>query len=67
MKKETGKYVQNIEPTSTFAFSKQEGTWELMLDGEIVKAIWNSKGAAEAAIPVERKRRLAKKGVSYAS
>jgi hypothetical protein len=34
------------------------GAWHLILDGVMVKADFNSKGAAEAAIPVERARRL---------
>jgi hypothetical protein len=34
--------------------------WRLILDGVIVPAEFNSKGAAEAAIPVERARRLKK-------
>jgi hypothetical protein len=33
------------------------GAWKLMLDGVIVPAEFNSKGAALAAIPVERMRR----------
>ena len=37
--------------------------WHLMLDGAMVPAEFNSKGAALAAIPVERARR-AKKAVA---
>jgi hypothetical protein len=36
------------------------GDWKLLLDGVMVPAEWNSKGAAEAAIPVERARRAKK-------
>ena len=32
--------------------------WHLLLDGVLVQAEFNCKGAAEAAIPVERERRL---------
>lgn len=34
-----------------------KGAWKLMLDGVMVPAEFNCKGAAQAAIPVERKRR----------
>lgn len=37
------------------------GAWKLILDGSMVPAEFNSKGAAEAAIPVERERRERKK------
>ena len=36
------------------------GAWYLMLDSVLVRADFNSKGAAEAAIPVERARRAKK-------
>ena len=36
------------------------GAWRLILDGVMVQAEWNCKGAAEAAIPVERARRIKK-------
>lgn len=32
--------------------------WRVMVDGEIVPAEFNSKGAATAAIEVERRRRV---------
>jgi hypothetical protein len=38
------------------------GAWKLILDGIVVPAEWNCKGAALAAIEVERKRRLKKRG-----
>jgi hypothetical protein len=41
----------------TEAFLLRDG-WHLVLDGVVVPATWNTKGAAEAAIPVERKRRM---------
>jgi hypothetical protein len=41
----------------TQVFTIREGEWKLLLDGMMVPAEWNSKGAAEAAIPVERERR----------
>lgn len=31
--------------------------WQAIIDGEMVDADFNSKGAAEAAIPIERARR----------
>jgi len=34
--------------------------WRLILDGVMVPAEWNCKGAAEAAVPVERARRAKK-------
>ena len=37
-------------------------SWHLTLDGKMVPAEFNSKGAAEAAIPVERARRAKKAG-----
>lgn len=39
-----------------------EPEWYLMVDEVVVKATWNSKGAAEAAIPIERARRAKKEG-----
>ena len=33
------------------------GGWLVMLDGEFMGAVWNSKGAAEAGLEVERRRR----------
>jgi hypothetical protein len=41
----------------TQVFSIRAGEYKLLLDGVMVPAEWNSKGAAEAAIPVERLRR----------
>jgi hypothetical protein len=41
----------------TEAFSQRQGEWQVIVDGEVVAAPFNSKGAAEAAIPVERARR----------
>jgi hypothetical protein len=40
----------------TEAFLLADG-WHLIVDGIVVQATWNSKGAAEAGIPVERGRR----------
>lgn len=45
----------------TQVYSIRDGEWEVMLDGKLVRATFNSKGAAEAAIPVERARRNTKK------
>ena len=42
----------------TEAFTILEGEWHLKLDGKVLPTTWNSKGAAEAAIPVERARAL---------
>ena len=36
------------------------GAWKLILDGIVVPAEFNSKGAALAAIPIERERRARK-------
>jgi hypothetical protein len=30
--------------------------WHVIVDGKVIPAVFNSKGAAQAAIPVERKR-----------
>ena len=38
--------------------------WHLLLDGIMVQAEFNCKGAAEAAIPVERERRLRNRPVT---
>lgn len=40
----------------TEVFTLREGEFQLMLDGVLLPHTWNSKGAAEAAIPVERER-----------
>lgn len=42
----------------TEAFTLRQGEWSLLLDGKIVPATFNSKGAALAAIEVERARRV---------
>jgi len=49
----------NNRPVITSAFFLK-GAWYLILDGYIVQAEFNSKGAAQAAISVERARRLKK-------
>jgi hypothetical protein len=41
----------------TKVFSIRIGEWQLLLDGKLVAACFNSRGAAEAAIAVERRRR----------
>jgi hypothetical protein len=46
--------------TMTQVFTIRDGEWKLLLDGVMVPAEWSSKGAAEAAIPVERERRARK-------
>lgn len=33
-----------------------DGCWRAVLDGELLPATWNSKGAAEAGLAVERRR-----------
>ncbi len=48
----------------TEVFSIRQGEWKLLLDGVMVEAEWNSKGAAEAAIEVERTRRARKAACS---
>lgn len=44
----------------TEAFRLSDGAWRVIVDGLVVAAEFNSKGAAEAAIPVERERRRRK-------
>lgn len=44
----------------TQVFTLREGEWLLLLDGKIIPAIFNSPGAARAAIEVERRRRTKK-------
>jgi hypothetical protein len=44
----------------TEAVTFRIGEWSLLLDGELVQATFNSKGAAEAAIAGERARRARK-------
>jgi hypothetical protein len=41
----------------TDVFTIKQGEWQAIVDGELVKATFKSKGAALAAIPVERARR----------
>jgi hypothetical protein len=41
----------------TGVFCVRPGELRLMLDGEALPHVWNSKGAAEAAIKVEVKRK----------
>ena len=36
------------------------GEWLAILDGELVKASWNTKGAAQAGLQVERRRKVAR-------
>ncbi len=43
---------------NTYAFTLDAISWHLYLDGKIVNALFNSKGAALAAINVERARRI---------
>ena len=40
----------------TEVFTLAPGEWKLKLDGKVLKPTWNSKGAALAAIEVERRR-----------
>lgn len=42
---------------NTRTFSVQDGVWNAILDGKMIEATFNSKGAAEAGIEVERRRR----------
>lgn len=42
---------------NTETFSIEDGVWHAILDGEMIRATFNSKGAAEAGIEVERRRR----------
>lgn len=42
--------------TMTEAFTICSGEWKLRLDGVVLPTTWNSKGAAEAAILVERRK-----------
>lgn len=44
-------------------FTLDGHAWQLRLDGEVLPTTWNSKGAALAAIPIERKRAARRRGV----
>jgi hypothetical protein len=53
--------------TGTFvikeAYDRRDGTqtvWQAIVDGKVIAAEFNSKGAAEAAINVEKSRRIKK-------
>lgn len=48
----------------TEVFTLCSGEWQLILDGKVLPTTWTSKGAAEAAIPVERKRQAQKVAVN---
>lgn len=50
-----------VRSNITEAFTIRMNEWRLCLDGKVLPTIWNSKGAAEAAIDVERRRRAARK------
>ena len=55
--------VSAVLPRNTLELTEAfflHGAWRLILDGVVVPADFNSKGAAEAAIPVERNRRARK-------
>jgi len=45
----------------TKVFQIRKGEWEVIVDGILVAATFNSHGAALAAIDVERRRRQIKK------
>jgi len=48
----------NDEKTCVFALSDSgQEVWRAMLDGVIIPATWNSKGAALAGLEVERRRK----------
>jgi hypothetical protein len=49
-------YTGFAKDADTEAFTIRMGEWRLKLDGKVLPTTWNSKGAAEAAIPVERAR-----------
>jgi len=52
-----------LQTSKTWAFFLHDA-WHLLLDGVVVDAEWNCKGAAEAAIPIERARRAKKLAVT---
>ncbi|CAB4143081.1 hypothetical protein UFOVP435_57 [uncultured Caudovirales phage] len=41
-------------------FSIREGEWQCRIDGVVLPTIWNSKGAAEAGMQVEIRRKAAR-------
>lgn len=49
--------ASTLDPVTTYTFSIEDGVWNAILDGEMIPATFNSKGAAEAGIDVERRRR----------
>lgn len=55
-------YIPKVS-NSAEIFCVSQGEYHLLLDGEMVRATFNSRGAAMAAIPVERKRREKKKAI----
>lgn len=50
--------VTTTIPDQVFCLSSSNGQpeWRVLLGGEMLRAVWNSKGAAEAGLVVERKR-----------
>lgn len=55
---ECTEYLTTKLTNQTEVFTVREGEYQVIVDGIIVAATFNSKGAAKAAIPVERARRL---------
>lgn len=49
--------AMNAVPSEVFFL---KGEWLAILDGDIIGAAWNSKGAAQAGLEVERRRRAAR-------
>lgn len=48
----------DLPPLTLTVVFFHDDAWRVIVDGEMVRAEFNSKGAAEAAIPVERNRRM---------
>lgn len=49
--------TKNDTIMTTGTYCIKEGEWEAILDGHRIQATFNSKGAAEAGLAVERRRR----------
>ena len=44
-------------PDGAYLDPNRKSGWKVVLDGEILSPLWNSRGAALAGLDVERKRR----------
>ena len=47
----------NMIPDGAYLDPNTKSGWKVVLDGEILSPLWNSRGAALAGLDVERKRR----------